>query len=168
MLKRALHQSIEHKMSLLNAMIYLANFCTFFMFTRDDMLRIAFTWLGLPSIPLFKTRCPKKFPKVTLHEHLARLSSILNWSNIWKVFLQVWKMSMKFFWFKNVITKYFHRLSQLISKHFVHQLLISSSSIYQSKRHYLMTVSSMFGDKRCFYFISWIHFNLIVAWENVK
>ena len=63
---------------------------------------------------------------------------------------------------EHVINIDFYIAPDFLAKHLVHQPLIYSPSVLQSKGHYLVAIKSLACDKHCFLWVFFAHANLIV------
>ena len=69
--------------------------------------------------------------------------------------------------YKHVIYVHLHGRSYLLLEHPVHQPLISSSCIFEPKRHHTITIGSLPHDKRGLLLVIWVNADLIIAREGI-
>ena len=55
---------------------------------------------------------------------------------------------------QHVVDVNFHRFPELVGEHSVHQSLVGSSNIFQTKRHYFIAVSALVGNESHFFLTS--------------
>jgi hypothetical protein len=68
---------------------------------------------------------------------------------------------------QQVIYVHFNVSANLISKHPVHQSLISGSCILQTEGHHLIAVKSSVCDESRFFLVCFLHVDLIVSREGI-
>lgn len=82
------HLLVAFEMNQFNVVTLPATLCIAFMLFGDPMSKMAFTFFGLASIPLYKTINPRNFPIDTLKAHFS------SFNLIW-YFLRVSKVSLR-------------------------------------------------------------------------
>ena len=86
---------------------------------------------------------------------LSRFASIPRW------------LTMKPRNFPAVIYVHLHGRSYLLLEHPIHQPLVGSSCVLESKRHHTITIGSLPCDEQGLFLVIWVHADLIVAGEDI-
>lgn len=125
--------------------------------------------LGLGFIPQALTMYPKNFAPRMKKAHLIRLNFIWYWSGTEKISSRSFMCSSNNLLFIIISSTYTPLISTyLILKKFIHQLLIGCLSIFQPKWHYLIIIGSIFGYKKSFFFVGFIHEDLMIARNRIQ
>ena len=80
--------------------------CSSFTVFREDISRIALTFLGFASIPLWDTMNPRNFPKETPKAHMDGFNFMLYYLSVLKVSLRLSRWSSSSLLFTSISSTY--------------------------------------------------------------
>ena len=142
--------------------------CTSLIVFREDISRIALTFLGFASIPLCDTMKSRNFPEETPKAHLDgfQLHTVL--SECIERLLKIVQMVLFFFTLdEHIVHIYFHVLLNLFAEHLVYQSLVRGPRILQTERHDPVAVELLTGDEGSLLLILFCHLYLVVPKKGV-